>query len=146
MTITGRGVRESGVRQTQLRTAVCGLQLHSNDGLSAFGTHRAGYPRELDQLIGDEAKKSPVMRMTLCHRLQFVPELRLEEKYRVDFRPHEHGAGSCEPSIEAFGPRLVKHGRRRRKRVLGDQGKWPRRNVGYPNRSHNLTPWRALRQ
>src|SRR5882757_985754 len=143
MTITGCGVGESSVRQPQFRAAVCDLQLHGNDGFGSFRAERTGYPCELNQLIGDEAKKSTVVRMALRHGLRFVLELRLKEKCRVDLGPHEHGAGSCEPSIEPVGPRLVKHGRRLRKGVLGDQVKWPRRKVGYANRSHTGVHERA---
>jgi len=122
---------------------VYGLQLDGDDGFGSFRAERAGYPGELNQLIGDEAKKSTVMRMALRNGLRFVLELRLKEKYRVDFGSHEHGAGSCKPSIEPFGPCLVKHGRRLRKRVLGDQIEWPRRKVGYANRSHTSVHERA---
>src|SRR6266478_7905989 len=126
MTITRRGVRESSVRQPQFRTAIYGLQLHCNDGFRSFGAERAGHPRQLNQLIGDEAEKSTVVRMALRHGLRIVLERRFEEKYRVYLGSHEHGARSCKPSIEPFGPRLIKHGRRRGKCVFGDQCKGPR--------------------
>src|SRR5258708_33771181 len=105
MAVARRGIWESGVRKMQVGPALRAHKLHRDDGFGSFGAKRASHPGQFHQVIGDQSKKSSVVRVPLSKCIRFVLEFGLEEKYGIDLRSHEQRAGCGKPEVESHCPR-----------------------------------------
>ena len=93
MPIPGVFVRETGVRELQLCTAIVWRELKSYDGFSTFGSRVSGDPRQLHQVIGNQFQKPSVMWVALSF------EMRFEEIRNIHLPLHHEGARLGKPLV-----------------------------------------------